>query len=670
MLLDPNVVIHGSPNIDSKFGCSSPNIIISRTNASLISCLMGSLESGLAPFILGGVNDLRWMLEDVSLLKSSLPSTHPEFIGFKSWHDVMIYSEYSAGAHLRSFIQVVDSYGEIIILKALDRTAKDEQSSDLLLSTAHKAKGREWASVLLDEDFPPPLEVTKDNESYLVQNGNIFVSKEDVQFAFLPEEIRILYVASTRAKYELHIPAWCTSFFDVTEPVESSTSFNITKRKGVENSVIIKPLGDSETKKKATNNINSDPSLNLNRYAVIDFETTGLSPNNGDRALEIGIAIIENGRVIDSYQSLMNPRIKVPPFITGLTGITQKMISNAPSSEVAMKEAYDFVSSTWLVAHNASFDKKFWGFELNNIGIVSGDRFLCTMLISRRLYPWANNHKLETLVNIHGIKVKGQHHRALADSLMAAELFIQAQKDIESLYASEKITPEFLLAYQKKSKSKLKSAPEKLQVAKNSSAMKIKDIVEAELFISDVLLLVSCCESNVNDLELDYQEQLRILNDHYRYEVNELKTHVAPEFLKEMRTELRLRKKVEKEELRDTASEGVSDYYEELEDEIKEILEFSLEDIDVEVPDSAVLRMSKQIASAEIKKIKARSKTLKKERKKKEQTTPHVISKSEDDNTRSKHIVVSTDYSQVNKWYWAAYLLIATVVLIIFTELI
>lgn len=101
---------------------------------------------------------------------------------------------------------------------------------------------------------------------------------------------------------------------------------------------------------------------------VLDFETTGLSPNQGDRAIEIGAVKLENGQVVDRFQSLMNPGFRVSGFIEGYTGITNNMLNHAPSCDEVMSEFVDFIGDANLVAHNASFDKRFLDAELDLIG--------------------------------------------------------------------------------------------------------------------------------------------------------------------------------------------------------------------------------------------------------------------------------------------------------------
>ncbi len=198
------------------------------------------------------------------------------------------------------------------------------------------------------------------------------------------------------------------------------------------------------------------------RYAVIDFETNGLMPGQGGRALEVAAVLVENGRITDSYASLMNPGVPVPAFITGLTGITSAMVSEAPRPAKVMADIHDFVGDATLVAHNASFDRRFWQHELALMGRVASADFLCTVLIARRLYPWAPNHRLATLVDLHRIPVQGRHHRALADADMTARLLLQMHADLALLYADDAqaarvAMPDFLAHYQKTARHKLRS---------------------------------------------------------------------------------------------------------------------------------------------------------------------------------------------------------------------
>ena len=182
--------------------------------------------------------------------------------------------------------------------------------------------------------------------------------------------------------------------------------------------------------------------------AIIDFETTGMSPEVGARPTEVAIVLTEQGRVVDRYQSLMNPGVRIPPFITGLTGITNAMVGAAPPVAHVMAEAARFVGDAPMVAHNASFDRKFWVDELARAGLDAPQPFACTVLLSRRLYPHAPSHKLGTLVDYHRLPRTGQAHRALADAEMAAALLGQIQADLRAKFAVPQPTHALLMELQ------------------------------------------------------------------------------------------------------------------------------------------------------------------------------------------------------------------------------
>ena len=157
---------------------------------------------------------------------------------------------------------------------------------------------------------------------------------------------------------------------------------------------------------------------------VLDFETTGLSPNQGDRAIEIGAVKLENGTVIDRFQSLMNPGFRVSGFIENYTGISNAMLANAPSCKDVMGEFSTFIQNSNLVAHNASFDKRFLDAELELINESYTGEFACSLLVSRRLNQEAHSHKLGDLVAYHNIANDGVFHRALADAEVTASLWL------------------------------------------------------------------------------------------------------------------------------------------------------------------------------------------------------------------------------------------------------
>jgi DNA polymerase-3 subunit epsilon len=170
--------------------------------------------------------------------------------------------------------------------------------------------------------------------------------------------------------------------------------------------------------------------MNANSLIILDFETTGLSPDKGDRAIEIGAVKLENGEVTNSFQELMNPGRPVDSFIENYTGITNQMLSEAAPCGEVMERFADFIQGQNLVAHNASFDKRFLDSELKRIACGYDGQFICSLLVSRRLYQAAPNHKLGTLINYKGITSNGNFHRALYDSEMTAKLWLTMLGDI------------------------------------------------------------------------------------------------------------------------------------------------------------------------------------------------------------------------------------------------
>lgn len=197
--------------------------------------------------------------------------------------------------------------------------------------------------------------------------------------------------------------------------------------------------------------------------AVIDFETTGLSPDHGDRATEIAAVILQEGKVVGRYQSLMNAGMRISPFIEDLTGITNAMIRQAPPAAEVMREVADFVGDSPLVAHNAAFDRKFWDAELERIGRSRRQEFACSMLVARRVFALAPSHKLSALVEFAKLPVTGRFHRALADAEMAASLVVHMEDELRRRYNIQSVSHELLREIQMVQKRQLDSCLERHQ---------------------------------------------------------------------------------------------------------------------------------------------------------------------------------------------------------------
>jgi DNA polymerase-3 subunit epsilon len=172
---------------------------------------------------------------------------------------------------------------------------------------------------------------------------------------------------------------------------------------------------------------------------VLDFETSGLSPHCGDRAIEVGAVLVENRMIAARFQSLMNPGFRISHFIEAYTGITNRMVMAAPPCAEVMAQFADFIGDYPLVAHNASFDSRILAAEFESIGLSRRSDVACSMLAARRVYPRAPNHRLETLVRYCGIETDGTFHRALADAEMTGRLWLSMIDEIKNSFGLHRV---------------------------------------------------------------------------------------------------------------------------------------------------------------------------------------------------------------------------------------
>ncbi|HZP93250.1 MAG TPA: exonuclease domain-containing protein [Burkholderiales bacterium] len=153
----------------------------------------------------------------------------------------------------------------------------------------------------------------------------------------------------------------------------------------------------------------------LDRSLVfLDLETTGAGPHF-DRITEIGLVEVDRGRLVGEWSSLVNPLRRIPPEIQNLTGITDEMVAGAPSFDQLAPDLYARLQGKVLVAHNARFDYGFLRHEFRRAGYRYVANVLCTVKLSRRLYPHERKHNLDSLIERHGL-VCNERHRALADA--------------------------------------------------------------------------------------------------------------------------------------------------------------------------------------------------------------------------------------------------------------
>ena len=148
--------------------------------------------------------------------------------------------------------------------------------------------------------------------------------------------------------------------------------------------------------------------------AFVDLETTGMRPTR-DGITEIGIVLAEQGRITEEWSTLLNPEAHIPWKIQELTGITNNMVRDAPRFEDIAEEVAELLQERLFVAHNARFDFGFLKNAFRRLGIDFSPRVLCTVKLSRCLFPHQPRHSLDALKRVHGIHAD-QRHRALADA--------------------------------------------------------------------------------------------------------------------------------------------------------------------------------------------------------------------------------------------------------------
>lgn len=167
-------------------------------------------------------------------------------------------------------------------------------------------------------------------------------------------------------------------------------------------------------------------------FVVFDLETTG-SKAPPCRITEIGAYRVKSGEVVAKFETLVNPEMPIPWFITKLTGISDEMVREAPLFSEVVHDFLGFIGDSILVAHNSGFDMRFLNFEIGRIfaSYRVANPCLCTVQLSRKLLPDILNHKLKTVAEHYSIDLVN-HHRASADAFATAHIFVNLLESLKS----------------------------------------------------------------------------------------------------------------------------------------------------------------------------------------------------------------------------------------------
>jgi DNA polymerase III subunit epsilon len=158
-------------------------------------------------------------------------------------------------------------------------------------------------------------------------------------------------------------------------------------------------------------------------YAIVDIETTGgFSDSNG--ITEIAIYIHDGTKITEEFSSLIKPDMPIPPFLESYTGITNQMVSKAPSFHKVAPKVYEMLKDNIFIAHNVNFDYSFIHHQLKESGFALNTKKLCTVRLSRKVFPGYKSYSLGNICAARGISISGRH-RAAGDAIATVKLFEQ-----------------------------------------------------------------------------------------------------------------------------------------------------------------------------------------------------------------------------------------------------
>ena len=163
-------------------------------------------------------------------------------------------------------------------------------------------------------------------------------------------------------------------------------------------------------------------------YAIVDIETTGTNATY-NCITEVAIYVHDGDKIVDEWHSLINPKREIPPFIIQMTGITNEMVADAPEFADVAEEIYTMLHDKIFVAHNAGFDYGFIKSHLLENGYELKSKKLCTVRLSRKIFPGFKSYSLGRLCESLGVQIENRH-RAAGDALATAKIFgLLIQKD-------------------------------------------------------------------------------------------------------------------------------------------------------------------------------------------------------------------------------------------------
>ena len=199
-------------------------------------------------------------------------------------------------------------------------------------------------------------------------------------------------------------------------------------------------------------------------YSIVDIETTGGSASK-NRITEIAIYVHDGKKIVSDFHSLINPNCNVPSYITRLTGIDNKMLADAPQFHEIVDKIEEFTRNSVFVAHNVNFDYSFLREEYKRCGLKFQRKKLCTVRLSRKIFPGKPSYSLGRLCSQLEIPVKNRH-RAAGDAEATCILFSKLLKNDKDDFIKKSLNQKSLEALMPPnlSKEQFLGLPEKMGI--------------------------------------------------------------------------------------------------------------------------------------------------------------------------------------------------------------
>lgn len=168
--------------------------------------------------------------------------------------------------------------------------------------------------------------------------------------------------------------------------------------------------------------------LSENNFTIVDVETTGGSPFFS-RIIEVGLLRVERGKIVEKYQTLINPEQEIPEFISRMTGITDSQVKRKPKFADIAEDLLSKFENSIFVAHNSTFDYSFIQEEFRRLGLDFNSPQLCTVRLSRTLFPEHKHHNLTALIERYEFECENRH-RAFDDAKVLWDFLQFTQKTV------------------------------------------------------------------------------------------------------------------------------------------------------------------------------------------------------------------------------------------------